>query len=84
MMTKTQNFKKIKELIINYESAYNDYGYAGYMIDKVNGKKKQQYEEDMDFAEGVMDDIAEQIKELNPSKYMLNKYPEIQDILETL
>lgn len=67
-----------------YEKANEDYQYACYMKSKSKGKLKKEFEADEDYAEYVMDSLAVKIKKLNPSKYILNKYPELQDIIESI
>lgn len=75
---------KIKKLVKEYYKYYEDEQYASFMISKSKGKKKNDFQQDADFAESLCTDVANQIMKLSPSKYMLNKYPELQDILETI
>ena len=73
---------KIKKLIREYFDAYQNANYALHMFYKTKGKKKkEEFEEEADYYEQQYISIAKDIKAENPSKYMLNKYPEIEDIL---
>lgn len=76
--------KEIKQLIIQYNPHYENAVYAAYMASKSNGKKKQKFYEEADYEEEICYGIANQISKLNPSKYMIAKYPIIQDILESI
>lgn len=75
---------QIKKLIKKYFYHYEEADYAHYMIRKTKGLKKTEYEEEYEYHSYVCDDIANQIMLSQPSKYMLKKYPEIEDILNQL
>ena len=75
---------KIKKLIKDYFVHYENAEYACFMSSKSKGKKKLEYEQEESREEYICDDIANKILKLNPSKYMLNKHIELQDILETI
>ena len=79
-MSASQINKLSKEYFVHYENAE----YASFMVGKSKGKKKSEFEEEEDYEEMICHDIANKIAKLNPSKYMLNKHPELQDILETI
>jgi hypothetical protein len=75
---------QIKKLSNEYFSHYENAEYASFMNRRSKGKKKEEFEEEEDYEERICHDIAIKIAKLNPSKYMLNKHPELQDILETI
>lgn len=75
---------KINKLTKDYFEHYENAEYASFMVGKSKGKKKAEFEEEESYEEMICHDIANKISELNPSKYMLNKHPELQDILETI
>ena len=69
----------IKEFnVVSYEADY-----AGFMIGKsISKKEREEWEEEESYNEDACVYLADKIKELNPSKYMLKKYAELEDILE--
>ena len=75
---------KIKKLSKEYFTHYENAEYANFMIGKSKGKKKIEFEEEEDYELNICHDIANKIANHNPSKFMLNKHPELQDILETI
>lgn len=76
--------KEIKQLISKYNTHFENAEYAAYMAWKSKGKKKEEFHEEEDYEEEICYGIANQISKLNPSKYMIAKYPIIQDILESI
>ena len=75
---------KINKLRVEHQSYYESAEYAGYMAGKSKGKKRNEFEDEENHYLEICDDIAGKILKLKPSKYMLNKYPELQDILESI
>jgi hypothetical protein len=77
------NGHKIKKLIDDYNDAYDEQSYAEYMLGKkLTRKEKEMYQEEYDNSSDLCYYLANEIKTLNPSKYMINKYQELHDILE--
>lgn len=74
---------KIKILIDRFTKAYDDCGHARIMMDKGDLSKieKEEWEFQYDYNEDQLHYIAKQIQELKPSKYMMEKYEELSDIL---
>ena len=76
--------KKIKELIRKFNDVHHENDYAGFMVTNKDLPKKEQEEWEMeeDHTELELYYIAGEIKKLNPSKYMMEKYSELEYILE--
>tara|TARA_R110000772_G_scaffold208171_3_gene318661 strand:+ start:1366 stop:1614 length:249 start_codon:yes stop_codon:yes gene_type:complete len=75
---------KIKDLIERFNWVYDELGYVECHINKVD-KDSQEYEDMVDeinLAEDELYYLADEMKKLKPSQYMINKYPQILDILE--
>lgn len=79
------NAPKIKKFLRKFNDVHDRYNYADHMVHKksITKDKKDFYEEEMTYLEDQCYNIGNKIKELKPSQYMLNKYVELQDILET-
>jgi hypothetical protein len=77
------NGHKIKKLIDEYNEAYGEQAYAESMLGKkISRKEKEMYQEEYDNSSDLCYYLANEIKTLNPSKYMISKYQELLDILE--
>ena len=74
---------EIKRLIGKFNDAHHESDYADFMITNKDLPKKEQeeWEIEADLAEQELYHIANQINELNPSKYMMEKYSELDYIL---
>lgn len=74
---------KIKKLIseFNYEHDENSYAEIRMFEKGISEEDKQEWEHLADLSEYRMFDIAEKIKKLKPSKYMMEKYSELDYIL---
>lgn len=75
---------RIKELIEKFSEVHDAADYAEFMYIASEGKEKEEWGIENDIALNEIYDIYNQIKSLSPSKYMINKYPEIEDILSFL
>lgn len=74
---------EIKRLIGKFNDAHYESDYADFMITNKDLPKKEQeeWEIEADLAEQELHHIANQINELKPSKYMIEKYSELEYIL---
>ena len=78
---------KIKKLIDNFDYAQQDEGWndckaAEAMQSGANRDVVEEYENARDMASDDMFYIRDEIIKLNPSKYMIKKYPLLEDIIE--
>ena len=75
--------REIKRLIGEFNDAHYERDYADFMITNKDLPKKEQeeWEIEADLAEQELYNIANQISELKPSKYMMEKYSELEYIL---
>ena len=76
--------RKIKKLIDLFNDIHDTSDHAEHMACKegITKADKEYWEEQADLAEQYLYGYAGEIKKLNPSGYMLNKYPELEYILE--
>lgn len=77
-----KNGFKIRKLINEFEFHYDQADYAEHQMMRCEEEEKYDWEEEYDHHEYILFDIARQIKILEPSKYMMDRYPHLQDILE--
>jgi len=75
--------KEIKLLIGKFNDAHENSDYAEFMSRKecLSKQEREEWEEDADMSENELYYLAEKIKELKPSKYMMEKYSELDYIL---
>ncbi len=81
--TRSKSGYEIRKLIIDFNFSYNEAEYAAFMAGKAKTKKEREmWEEEESNEDDNCFFIAEEIKKLKPSKYMINKHVDLQDILE--
>lgn len=70
------NSKIIRELVNQFNNVHETSDYAEYMMynEKLSEHERHEYELEADMSMYELYDIAEKIKKLNPSKYMIEKY----------
>lgn len=75
--------KEIKRLIGKFNDVHDVCDYASFMITTKDLPKPEQeeWEDEADLSEMELRTIARQIRELRPSKYMMEKYSELEYIL---
>lgn len=75
--------KRIKNLINEFDIAHEENEYACFIISNkdLSIEEKEEWEVEADLSEQEIHNIARQIKELKPSKYMMEKYTELEYIL---
>jgi len=77
-----KNGFKIRRLIKEFNNIDNEAGYAEMMFYKTKDKEeKEEYSFEIDYCESRQFDIGTEIKKLEPSKYMLDKYDELEHII---
>ncbi len=77
------NATEIKLLIGKFNDALINSDHAEYMSmrEDLSKEEKEEWEEEASYAESELWTIAEKIKALNPSRYMMEKYTELDYIL---
>ena len=79
----TMSATEIKRLIGKFNDVRHEIDYTNFMITNKDLLKKEQeeWEIEADLAEHELYQIANQIDKLKPSKYMMQKYSELDYIL---
>lgn len=74
---------EIKKLIGKFNDAVHNMEHAFHMSQKkgLTKEEKEEWEVDADFSEMELHYLANEIQKLNPSKYMMKKHIELEDIL---
>lgn len=80
-MSKSKSGYEIRKLIEEFKDEYHNSEYLMYMAHHCEEEETEEYEYDLDRSEDMLSQIAHKISNLNPSKYMMEKYPELDDIL---
>ncbi len=75
--------KEIKRLIGKFNDVYQENDYANFMITNkdLTPKEQEEWEIEADLSESELYEIANQINKLKPSKYMMEKYRDLNYIL---
>lgn len=80
---KKNNAALIRKMITDFNYAYNESEYAEFMMGKATTKRERDmWEEERENEEDNCLFLANEIKKLKPSKYMIKKHVDLQDILE--
>jgi aspartyl/asparaginyl beta-hydroxylase (cupin superfamily) len=78
-----KNAEEIKLLMGKFNDAHINSDHAEYMSMRkdLSKEEKEEWEDEAHYAESELHTIAEKIKALNPSQYMMEKYTELDYIL---
>lgn len=77
------NYKKITSLINEFNDVHQRSDHADYMLSKkdISQEERDEYEDEADMYLCELSDVAGKIKQLKPSKYMMEKYLELDYIM---